>query len=110
MGVDPKTVDFPAVNVVSVQEMSIVMCGVVDPKCPVMPAVYDGQTFYVMEGLDFTRNREYSSFIVHHMVHVVQYTKLGKDPAKMKQYMPQYEQEALEHQRRWLSLEETNLK
>lgn len=108
MGVNPGTVEFPPISAVDPQEMSLVVCGVVDPKCPIAPAVYDGETLYIIQGLDFAGNKEYASFIVHHLVHVVQFAQAGKNPSVMIQDMDKKEAQALDIQKRYLSLIRTD--
>lgn len=110
MNVDPKTIEIPKFQAVSPQEMSIATCGVVDPRCPIAPALFDGENIYYIADLEYEKNREYASFIVHHIVHYIQYLKADKDPKKYVQDLDAYEKQSLELQRIYITIISTDLK
>lgn len=96
MGVVPGKMEPPIFQPVNVVEMAIVMCGVPSPQCPIEPATFDGNRIYYVqdETLDYEKNRELASFIVHHIVHYVQFMKDGKDRKVYDKNLPKHEPEA----------------
>lgn len=110
MGVDPKTIELPTFVGVTPQEMSIATCGVVDPRCPITPALYDGENLYYIADLEYAKNREYTSFIIHHIAHYIQFIKAGKDPKVFVERLDEYEKQALELQRIYITIIKTDLK
>lgn len=101
MGVDYKTTPPPEIRMVSKEDMAKVTCGQVYSSCTIYPAVFDGQALYILEDLDYIKDKAAASFIVHHMVHAVQFRSVGGDLKKMEENQQKFEQQAMELQIRW---------
>jgi hypothetical protein len=111
MGVDSATVEKPQVKFVSPEQMVVFWC-----KKPVIceefqPVAYDGETFHIVQfGSDkdtlevYSRHRDITGYVIHALVHHVQFVKYAnKDPKVMEETLA-FEQQALEIQAKYMSM------
>ena len=104
MGIDPKSVGKIEFMMVSTEEMALLAgCSPEIQMCRIAPAMSDEYRIYILKEnkgkiLNYQRDRKLAGFIVHHIVHHIQYQKLKKDPKKYLENFRILEKEADEIQ------------
>ena len=95
---NPTTTEKPKFILVEPIEMALIICGpdvIRGMPCEVQLAFYDGTNVFVIKGVDYSRNRQLASYIVHHIVHHNQMQLLQGKLPKAEKDKQKLEKEAL---------------
>jgi hypothetical protein len=102
-GIDPDSIKKPVVKTLNPAQMATLYCGKPQYCEELKPVYFDGKILYLMEGVEWEKDRVMTSFIVHDLVHYVQVQKI-KDKKKLKKYVEPLELQALAVQKLYISL------